>query len=474
MPNFMPYSQKQGAFFSLVPDQLLEAMHPARIVCTVVEMLDLSRIYEYYSCEGSKTYHPKMMIKVLFYGYLQGVFSGRALYKNLCMRADFIFLSGGQLPDFRTLNNFRTRHRDELPDLFVQIVALTKKLGMISFENLAVDGQKIQANASFKKSYDKKRLKKNYDRVKKGMEKLLEKEISEAFTEEMRQERLTKLEKQREKLDEVSAILDKLKDEKANINSTDTDAATMRHKDGRSVPSYNHQCAVDEAYGVTVAIKTTSKNDGSKDLFDLVDDAKKNAGDSHKNVLADSGFCDYGALEEMETKREEEFYVPDKRFKQAASSDDDNGKTGKYDKSSFKEDEEGIVRCPAGKEMEVQRVTSSEEGHTQTVYRGNRCGECPQREKCTTGEFRTITVDSREPFREKMRERLRSDEGREIYMKRQWLVEAGNGHDQKNRGWRQHSLRGDAKCALEFCLMRIGANLNKIILHKAQELLAMC
>lgn len=477
MPNFMSYDQKQGMFFTLVPDELLESDHPARIIDAVVENLDLTKIYEYYSSEGSKTYHPKMMLKVLFFGYQQGVFSGRTLHRSLKIRADFIYLAGGQIPDFRTLNNFRVRHKDELPDLFVQIVALTKKLGMISFKNLAVDGQKIHANANFRKSYDKKRLKKNYERIKNGMEKLLSKEISEGFTDEMRQKRLAKLEEQQKDLDEVCDVLDQLKDEKAHVNSTDTDAATMKHKDGRSLPSYNHQCAVDEKYGVTVSVKTTNTNDGSKDLFDLVDDAKKNTSESHKNVLADAGFCDYGALAEMETNREEEFYVPDNNFNKTKNSDGDNekkGQKGKFDKSSFKKDANGIYQCPMGKKMKRISVTPFEDGHTRTVYRCKECGECSEREKCTTGKFRTITVDSREPFRMRMREKLQSDKGREIYMKRQGIVEPGNGHDQKNKGWKQHFLRGRDKCALEFVLIRIGANLNKIIQHKAKEMLALC
>jgi len=63
-------------------------------------------------------------------------------------RADYIFLSGDQVPDFRTLNAFRSRHIEQLPEIFAQIVYLCKKLGMIDFKYLAIDGQKIQADAS--------------------------------------------------------------------------------------------------------------------------------------------------------------------------------------------------------------------------------------------------------------------------------------------------------------------------------------
>jgi len=85
-----------------------------------------------------------MMTKVLFYGYQQGVFTGRKLENSLKVRADFIFLSGAQVPDFRTLNLFRIRHKEALSDIFAQIVILCDNLKMIDFKNMAVDGQKIR------------------------------------------------------------------------------------------------------------------------------------------------------------------------------------------------------------------------------------------------------------------------------------------------------------------------------------------
>lgn len=81
-------------------------------------------------------------------------------------------------------------------------------------------------------------------------------------------------------------------------------------------------------------------------------------------------------------------------------------------------------------------------------------------------------MDSREPFREMMREKLRSDYGRETYMKRQAIVEPIHGDDQKNKGWTQHHLRGKAKAALEFILVRIATNLGKIARYRAMRLMA--
>ena len=168
MPNFRDYNQKQGIFRVIIPDELLDREHPARVIDKVVEALDLLKVYAYYSDAGNQPYHPKMHLKVLFFSYYCGLMSCREIWRGLQQRADYIFLSGDQVPDFRTINSFRIRHIAELPDLFAQIVMLCESLGMIGFEHPAIDGQKIQANANYRRSMNRERLAARYRKVKKG------------------------------------------------------------------------------------------------------------------------------------------------------------------------------------------------------------------------------------------------------------------------------------------------------------------
>ena len=467
---FLPYDQAQGVFRPIIPNDLLEPDHPARIVDKVVEMLDLSGIYGWYKNEGNQPYHPRMMLKVLFYSYLMGMMSSRKMWDGLKRRADYIFLSGDQVPDFRTLNSFRSRHMEQLPQLFAQIVHLCKKLGMIDFKYLAIDGQKIQADASYRRSKTKKRLRQSMNRVTEGMKKLLAKEVSEDFPAELKEKRLAELERQEKQLLGLKELLEDIHDEDANLNMSDPDAKVMRHKDGRSLPSYNHQSAIDGKYGISCAVKTEDRCDAAEDLLELVDAAKENSGGEHENVMADSAFCDYEVLEKVEEQRSEEYYVPDARF--ATADKEETGK-GKFEGSRFEKRGDGTIVCPAGHPMAFKREEEQPQGHTISKYEGSGCESCELHEKCTKAKKRTLSVDSREPYRELMREKLRSDKGREIYMKRQWIVETCHGDDQKNKGWRQHLLRGKAKAALEFMLLRIGANLGKIVRYRASELLVM-
>ncbi len=254
MPNFRDYDQRQSVYRQLVPAQLLEEDHPARIVDAVVERLNLDRIYAWYKEEGKPAYHPKMMLKVLFYSYLIGNMSCRKMEEGLQVRADYVFLSGDQVPDFRTLNTFRTRHMAELPGLFTQIVTLCAALGMVDFRNLAIDGQKIQANANFRNNVDRARAKKRLDRIRKGMEKLLEQEPNEMLSQETIDERKRRLERKEARLVRTLAVLETFEDEKVSVNMVDADAKIMSHKDRRILPSYNQQSAVDGTYGVTCAV----------------------------------------------------------------------------------------------------------------------------------------------------------------------------------------------------------------------------
>lgn len=468
--NFRDYDQSQVYFVPVRLDNFLETEHPARVIDIIVERMDLSKLYEGYSDEGNPSYHPKMMLKVLFYAYYRGVMSCRQIWDALEFRSDFIFLSAGQVPNFRTVNSFRLRHLDLLPELFTQIVFLCVKLDMVDFQYLAVDGQKIHANASFRKSKNLKGLKKEYAKVQEGIIKLVEKEVSEEFPKGLKQKRLKRLEQKAEKLGEFALKLKELDDEDKRTNMIDEDAPVMKHKDGRSLPSYNHQSASDLKYGVVCAARTTQNSDLPGDLLPIVDDAGENTGQAHKNIAGDCGFCDYNVLEKIEEEREEEFYIPDRLYE--TSKKNEAGKA-EYTLDRFTRNEDGSVICPEGHEMEHKRTVKYLDGHYVDVYEGMACQECPFHDRCTKGKKRRISIDSRENYRTIMREKLSSDEGREIYMKRQGLAEPLHGDDQKNKGWRQHHLRGFAKAAGEFLLIRIATNIGKIVRYRSSEVLAM-
>jgi len=465
--NFRAYDQSQSFFVTVSKENFLDSEHPAAIIDTVVEQLNLKPLYDYYSKEGNQAYHPKMMLKVLFYGYYAGIISCRTIWDAVIHRSDFIFLAAGQVPNFRTINDFRLRHLNDLSGLFTQIVLMCRKLDMMDFKHLAIDGQKIQANASYKNSKNLKGIKKEYEKVKEGLTKLLEKEVNEYFTEKNKKQRENRLTKKLKRLESFQKELEKFGDDEKRLNMVDCDAPVMTHKDGQKLPSYTHQSACDGKFGVVTAVQSTQNNDAPEDLLPIVDQSIKNTGQTHENVTADCGFCNYDILQKVEKEREEEFYIPDRRFSKSRDEDKEH-----FSIEKFTENMNGDYTCPIGEPMEYMRTNSFDDGHTVDIYQGTSCDICPIKKQCTDGSTRSISIDNRIPYRDSMRKKLQSDKGREIYMKRQGLIEPVHGDDQKNKGWIQHHLRGLMKTTGEFLLMRIATNLALMVKYRGPDILA--
>lgn len=211
--NFRDYDQEQSFFIVVSKQKFLEENHPAVIIDTIIEKLDLTKLYKKYSSEGNPAFHPKMMLKILFYAYYDGIMSARTIWDAVFHRSDFIFLAAGEVPDFRTINRFRLIHLDILPDLFTQIVMLCKELDLIDFKHLAIDGEKIQGNASYRNSKNLNGIKKEYDKITDGLAKLLAKKINEHFTQEIKEKRINRLEKKIENLKSYQKILEVIGDE---------------------------------------------------------------------------------------------------------------------------------------------------------------------------------------------------------------------------------------------------------------------
>ncbi len=286
---------------------------------------------------------------------------------------------------------------------------------------------------------------------------------------EKRDQRAAKLEKKLKQLDEFRKHLETLEDPEKRVNMTDFDSPMMTLKGGMAGPSYNHQSAVDERYGVTTAVQTSQHGDHGDDLLEITDAAKANGGSGHAVVSADCAFCNYDMLERIE-QRSEAFYVPDKLFEKSREDKETKRRFGLED---FACNERGEYHCPAGHLTRYIAVCAGPKDQPLARYRGTGCDDCELKPKCTKAAVRDLNVDSREPYRRKMREKLHTDEGREIYMKRQAIVERSHGDDQHNRKWRQHHLRGLEKATAEFALIRAVSNVARFIRFKPTEFLAL-
>src|SRR5919109_40529 len=147
--------------------------HLARFVVDVVEQLDLSALEQAYSGRGSPAYPPKLMVALLFYGYATGVFSSRKLEQATYERVPFIYIAGGLHPDHDSINSFRKRFLVQLEELFVQLLLIAHRLGVLKLGDIFLDGSKVKANAS-KKAMSGEYAHKLEAQLKAEVEKLLE------------------------------------------------------------------------------------------------------------------------------------------------------------------------------------------------------------------------------------------------------------------------------------------------------------
>jgi transposase len=175
--TFRPYEPDQMFLMPVSISDWLPADHLAYFISDVVDEMDLSKISNRYKDEdrGYPPYHPVMMVKVLLYAYCIGVPSSRKIAKRLEEDISFRVLAANNTPDFRTISDFRKDHLKALAGLFLQVLKLCKKAGLVKLGHVSLDGTKIKANASKHKAMSYKRMKEEEARLEAEVKELLEK-----------------------------------------------------------------------------------------------------------------------------------------------------------------------------------------------------------------------------------------------------------------------------------------------------------
>lgn len=471
--KFRPYDQAQTKFVNLNYRKILGEGSDVVLINDIIEAIDISSIESTYVEVGNLAYNPRAMMKIIVYGYYKGYFGGRPLHKNYNEDLGLRYLSNDDFPDFRTINLFRVKFKDEIADVFAQVVMICKELDMIGFENLSIDGQKIKANANVFQNKNLKGVKKEKEKIEKLLKKLLDNEI-EFKSEDDKNKKKKKLERRKKKIEEATQLLIDAgaeDDDKLRHNLTDPEAKTMTDKRGVKNPDYNAQNATDDRFQVLTAVNVIDTPSDSEQLFPMKKESEENTGRSHENTLADCGYTDKETFTQMENDQSTEYYVPDRTMH---SSKDD-----KFSKWNFKFDaEEDVYVCPQGRRLVFVRTSKDSDGLEYRLYRAVDCSRCKARNKCRRKSKnknkkvgnRTISVYPQDESIKRMREKLDSKDGKKIYSGRMSSVEPIHGDMQKNRGFIQFVLRGLEKVNIEYNLLAIAHNIRKIILHRADAL----
>ena len=467
MAKFKPYRAEQLMLFPNSIQDYVSEDHLARLVDKVVEQLDTGAIENKYSESGQNTYHPKIIIKLLFYGYSVGERSGRKISSKSETDTAFIYLAQMYKLDFRTINDFRKNNLNELSEYFVEIVRMCKELGLIKVGQINIDGTKIKANAADRRTKTKEEYQQWTKRIDEKIKKILE-EANQVDTEEdelygnKRGDELPEEINTEEKLKaKINEVMKKFKNEKEKINITDPEAKFMKTGNGSINTGYNCQAAMTKEQIIVSSEVITNATD-RKALELMIETSEENLAESIKEIAADSGYSSYDNYEYLD-KKEKIGYIPDQYFRK-----DLRGDKSIYHQDNFRY-EKNFDRyiCPEGKTLRLYKRRShhhSKRKFNNAVYKGIACPQCSKKGLCTAQKYRTIAREDRKELLEQMRKRLQTDEGRKKYIQRMWTTEPIFGHLKFNSGYRQFLLRTLKKVKGEFRLMCIGYNLKKM--HK--------
>ena len=302
--------------------------HLCRLVKEVVFSLDTEAIEARYSFLGQRTYHPKLLLSVLFYGYATGVRSSRKLEERCLSDHFYIYLMQCYTPDHRTISDFRKNNLKEIGKYFVDIVRIFSTLGYTSVGKIYIDGTKLKGNASAKRTKDRAGFEKWLSEIEEEIATLLK----EAETTDKQEDETCKIDPEQEALQKklsdrtylkrkIEEALEVMKEEgKEKINLTDRDANHMKSGGSKDIrPGYNCQAAVTETGIIVTAESVTDANDRNqlkpgRDRFETC---------LYYEVAADCGYGSYANYEYL-GQREIDGYVPDSNFQ--------HYKSGEYEK----------------------------------------------------------------------------------------------------------------------------------------------
>lgn len=500
---FKTYTPTQSFLLPPSLDELISSTHPVRVVNDVIDKINLLPLEKQYEGGGSSSYHPKMLLKVLVYGYVTNTYSSRKLEAACKENIHFMWLAGMNMPDHHTINRFRgKRLKDTLRNIFVQVVELLQAEGLLSIKEIYTDGTKIESVANRYTFVWGNAIKTNKEKIKKQLNDLWD-YAQEVAAEEMSQPEppdFTTIDSEKvkqtiEKIDAALAdkvvrkeIKQKLSNAKKNwplnlekyaaqeeilngrnsYSKTDPGATFMRMKEdhmknGQLKPAYNVQISSSNQYIVNYSIHPNPNDTTTLPKhLDLHKEMYKQHPDS---LTADAGYGSEQNYDYMESNDINAFVKYNYFDKQQSEK--------YYKKHPFAPEtlhynkEKDCYYCPMGQRMnyigEEEKTTST--GFVQHIkkYQAQNCEGCPLRGICHDAkDNRTIAINHRlNRYKEQAYERLNSEDGIAHRKKRCWDVEPVFGNIKCNHHFKRFLLKGNKKVSIEFGLLAIAQNLRK-------------
>ncbi len=514
-PVFKPYNPDQLSLLPPSLDELIPDNHVVRIVRQVIDQLDIDPIIKKYKGGGCSSFHPRLMLKVITFGYLSNIYSSRKLEQAVSSNIYFMWLAGMQKPDHNTINRFRSEKlKGVLKEVFGQVVLLMADQGLVDIKTIYTDGTKMEANANKYTFVWGKAIKKNKARIKSQLEELwryaeqvAKEELMDndpttyeeidaqqvsntiaSINEALKDKRVDK--KVRQKLNYAKKNwpknLDKYKaqerilGDRNSCSKTDPDATFMRMKDdhmrnGQLKAAYNWQISTSDQYIINYDIyqNPTDFLTFPKHL----DQYQQLYGQAPDVVVADSGYGSEENYEYLQKTGIEGFVKYPGFHKEQKAKGKIKPKETFYPEQLYYNEKGDYFICPMGQKMEkcYETKTTKKSGYVQvdSVYRARRCTGCPIRGAChKSKEERIIQLNHNlKKHRQKARAKLLSEKGLAHRSQRPADVEAVFGNIKQNKKFTRFGLRGIEKVLIEAGLIALAHNLVKMAKNGAEKLL---
>lgn len=511
--TFKPYNPDQLSLLPPSLEELIPSHHVVRVVRQIIDQIDISAVLAKYKGGGASSFHPKVLLSILIYGYLNNIYSSRKLEQAVQSNIYFMWLCGMQRPDHNTINRFRSEKlKGVLKEIFGQVVLLMADEGLVNTKQLYVDGTKLEANANKYTFVWGKAIKRNKERIKKQLEELW------SYAEGVAKEELLDnapstyeeldAEKVSQTIDRINeALKDKPVDKKVkqklnyakknwpknldkykkqqdilgdrnSYSKTDSDATFMRMKDdhmrnGQLKAAYNWQISTSQQYIVNYGIYQDATDFYT--LTDHLNQYEQLYGQSPEVLVADAG---YGSEENYEylAKKNIESFVKYPGFHKEQKA---KGKIKPNEvflaKHLYYDEQQDYFICPMGQKMtkRYEKETIKKSGYIQraSVYQAQNCSTCPLRGACHKSKTeRIIQVNHNlNEHRQKARAKLVSEQGQAHRSQRPADVEAVFGNIKQNKKFTRFYLRGKHKVLIEVGLLALAHNLAKMAKQKANN-----
>lgn len=423
----------------------LDAYVPAgcevRVVSSLIDQMDLRWLYESYPGGGRPAYDPRIMFKILTFAYMKRLRSSRGIAQAVENDVRFMWLSEGERPDHRTLARFRRSHEKAFHRLFRETVTQCSALGLVSMEQVAVDGTKIEANASKESVHYAKTAAERLAKLNRQIDRILEEaEAADAGEDaELGDRRGDEIPEELKTAEGRKAAIERAKREmeetgRSSYVETDPESRLMRTSRGIR-PSYNGQVAADGKAQVIIAETVVQNEHDSMQLPGVMEQAKENTGGFPQHVTADAGYH----------SPQTEAYVEENGLDAYIPIQGVTPKLARLREELVYDEEADVYRHPDGRVFQFDHIE-----HKQgKVYRRYRCGQ------------NTFSRRLDGELTERMRTKLRTKEGRAIFALRRQTVEPVFGRMKENLGLNRFRLRGLSGARIEFSLACIAHNLLK-------------